>query len=59
MKVTITSKNIDTAAIHAIHPYLYNQKAKTGWPVLLVHDAEGKYLFSHNYNDSIFVQTGD
>lgn len=59
MKVTATTKDIDTAAIRAIHPYLYNQKAKIGWAVLMVHDADGKYLFSHNYNDSIFIQTGD
>lgn len=59
MNVTVTTKNVDTAAIHAIHPYLYNQKTKTGWAVLLVHDAEGKYLFSHNYTGNIFIQTGD
>ena len=59
INVIVTTKNIDTATIHAIHPYLYNQKTKTGWPVLLVHDADGKYLFRHNYNNNIFVQSGD
>ncbi|MBX2925919.1 MAG: hypothetical protein KF746_27230 [Chitinophagaceae bacterium] len=59
INATVTSNHIDTIAIHSIHKYLYDEKSKTGWQVILVHNAEGKYLFSHKYNNSIYVQTGD
>lgn len=59
INVIITTKHIDTTAIHSIHKYLYNKKSKIGWQVLLVYNTEGQYLFSHRYNDSIYIQKGD
>jgi hypothetical protein len=59
INVTATSKKIDTSAIHSIHKYLYNEKNNIGWQVALVYDVEGKYLFSHRYNDSIYIQKVD
>jgi hypothetical protein len=56
INVIATTKLIDTSAIHSLHKYLYDEKSKVGWQVLLVHDAEWKYLFSHRYDNSIFLQ---
>ena len=47
---------IDTSDIHSLHQYLYDEKNKVGWQVLLVHNANGKCLFSHRYDNSIFLQ---
>jgi len=58
INVMATTKVIDTPAIDALHKYLYDEK-KVGWQVLLVHNAEGKYLFSHIYNNSNYTQKGD
>ncbi len=59
INVIANSNKIDTNTIHSLHKLLYNQKNKIGWQVLLVYNAEGKYLFSHRYNNSIYIQTGD
>jgi hypothetical protein len=59
INVILKTKVVDTSAIHSIHRYLYNEKNKIGWQVLQVYDVNGKYIFSHKYNDNIYIQTGD
>ena len=59
INLILKSKIIDTSAIRVIHKYLYNEKKSIGWNIILVYDTDGKYLFSHKYNDSIYVQKGD
>lgn len=59
INVIVPIGKVDTFSIHSIHKYLYNQEKKSGWQVLLVYDIKENYLFSHKYNDSIYIQNGD
>ncbi len=59
INVVVLDGLVDTASIHKVHKFLYNPKNNSGWQALLVYSNEGKYLFTHNYNDSIFIQNGD
>ena len=56
INVIATTKLIDTSAIHSLHKYLYDEKSKVGWQVLLVHNVKGKYLFCRRYNNGIFIE---
>ena len=59
INVVVNSPFVDTAAIHSLHNYLYDENLKVGWQVLLVYDADRNYLFSHKYNGTIYIQKGD
>lgn len=56
--VFLTGK-IDTVSVHSVHKILYNEKNKIGWQVIRVYNKDNKYLFSHRYTDSIYVQSVD
>lgn len=57
--IFISSEKIDTSEIHSLHKYLYDHKSRIGWQVLQVYDSKQQYLFSHRYNNDMFIQTGD
>lgn len=59
IKVMYKIEKIDTSIVHSVHKVLYDKKNSVGWPVLLVHDKSGEYIFSHNYENKIYIQTGD
>lgn len=59
INLIMLSNEIDTSSIRSIHKILYNKENRIGWQVIKVYDNNRKYLFSHNYNDNIYIQTGD
>ncbi len=44
----------DTVILHSIHDELYNEKTTDGWQDMIVHDTQGRYLFTHTYSGKIF-----
>lgn len=57
--MVFTSEQIDTMSVHSVHKILYNEKTKIGWQVIKVYDRNNKYLFSHRYTNSIYVERAD
>ena len=57
--VNLKTEKCDTLMINDLHELLYDSEKHDGWITLLVHDASGKYLFSHGKNGNIYKQSGD
>jgi hypothetical protein len=53
------AEEIDTTVVSELHEVIYDSITDVGWPVIWVHDLDGRYLFSHHYSGKIYVQTGD
>jgi hypothetical protein len=59
INVVFHNDKIDTSMVHSVHKILYDKENNIGWPVLLVYNMQEEYIFSHNYENKIYKQSGD
>lgn len=59
LDIILKDNNIDTLDLDHLHKLLYNQSSKIGWQTINVYNKNGQYIFSHSFEEKIFIQSGD